>query len=128
MAHVLIVDDYQGNTRLLGRILAIHDHTFNEFTRGEDVLSSLEREYADLVIVDLNMPSMDGFTLCDYIRRTSPQHDVPIVVVTASHSNEDRFMAFEAGANAYVTKPVDKQTILEAVESLLNLNPVEEAW
>jgi DNA-binding response OmpR family regulator len=128
MAHILIVDDFQGATRLMGRVLEIDNHTHVGFTRGEDVLSSLEQAYADLVIVDLNMPHMDGFTLCEYIRNTSPQNDIPIVVVTASHSNADRFAAYEAGADAFMTKPYGKDELLQTVNSLLQLTPVDDTW
>ncbi|MEM6527520.1 MAG: response regulator [Chloroflexota bacterium] len=128
MAHILIVDDLPEATRLLSHMLATAGHTTVQFTRGEDVVTSLEQEYADLLVVDLNMPEMDGFAFVDYIRTRSPQHDIPIVVATASRSNEDRFAAFEVGADAFITKPFTRAALLEAVDSLLHLKPVEESW
>ena len=128
MAHVLIVDDFPGATRLIGKMLDTQGHTFVEFTRGADVVTSLEQDYADLLIVDLNMPTMNGFELCEYGRNHSPQHDIPIIVATASQSNADRFAAFEVGADAFITKPFTRDVLLETVDGLLNPLPVETTW
>ncbi len=117
MFHILVVDDDK-NTRLLMRAVLEAEH-FTVFTAesGEDALSVLDQEHIDLVILDIMMPGMDGYTFTETLR--SVQNNLPILMVSAKQLASDRKKGFQAGIDDYMTKPVDMEEMVLRIKALL---------
>jgi signal transduction histidine kinase len=115
--NILIVDDYPSNRKLLRSTLEAEGHGIVEACDGVEALKVLEHAQVDAVISDILMPSMDGFRLCQEIRRSeSGKRGVPIVLYTATYNSAaDRELAEAVGADCYVLKPAPTPTILAAL-------------
>ncbi len=86
---------------------------------GLDALRKLKASRFDLVLVDLNMPIMDGLKLLEVLRKDEDYKKTPVVIVTTEAAAADRQRAFALGANAYVTKPIKSQEVIETVRAVL---------
>jgi len=112
---VLVVDDEAQMRRVLRASLVVHGYDVVEASSGEEALKTLNNEPCDLVLLDLNLPGIDGIDTCRAIRSTS---GVPVVVVSIRDSEKDRSTALAAGANCYVTKPFSFDAILSHIQVL----------
>lgn len=122
MPHILIVDDFKEGNLILSMLLERHGF---ETTTTNSAISAINyiniaADEIDIIITDLNMPKMDGFAFCEHIRQESNCRDKPILVLTASGRDEDRIRAYELGANAYLTKPADRDVLVGTLNELLN--------
>ncbi len=107
MSNVLIIDD-SSTTRLYYReILEAAGFAVDEALNGMEGLEKAVRESFDLVLVDVNMPKMDGYTFLDQLRRLSDLEAVPAIMISTQAQPADRTRAYAAGANVYIVKPVD---------------------
>jgi two-component system, cell cycle response regulator DivK len=105
---VLVVDDYDDGRHMLRLMLETKGFRVSEATNGEEAVESVRRECPDLILMDLNMPRMDGLTAARKIRECKELcRDVPMVAVTAYHTYGMKEAAEEAGCDAYVAKPID---------------------
>jgi two-component system KDP operon response regulator KdpE len=112
---VLVVDDELQMRRVLRASLMVHGYKVAEAESGEEALDRLNGEPCDLVLLDLNLPGIDGIDTCRAIRANS---DVPVIVVSIRDSEKDRAAAQAAGANGYVTKPFSINTILSHMQAV----------
>jgi DNA-binding response OmpR family regulator len=98
--------------------LALEDEgwTVNEAANGEDALAAFQQEPADVVLIDIMLPGIDGFEVCRSIRRSS---DVPVVMVTARDDTHDVVAGLEAGADDYLTKPFAPKELSARIRALL---------
>lgn len=119
-AAILIVDDEPQIRRVLRTTLAAQGYVILEAGGGEEALASLRRERADLVLLDMNMPGLDGLETCRAIRATS---DVPIVMLTVRNAEHDKVRALDAGADDYVAKPFGFQELLARIRAALRRAP-----
>src|SRR5699024_5664848 len=94
--------------------------------RGEDVFSLVEKNDIDLVILDIMMPGMSGYEVCQQLRKKYSLMDLPILMLTAKNQLQDKTLAFEAGANDYLVKPCDKQELLSRVKTLVKMKSLNE--
>ncbi len=117
-AKILIVDDEPQNLLLLRAMLGKIGHEVWEAKNGLEALAFLDRSY-DLVLSDVMMPEMDGFTLVRNIRRNPETHDIPVIMVTTLSEKAHRLQAVEAGANDFISKPVDRLELHVRTHSLL---------
>ena len=115
-AKILVVDDAEQVRRVLRTTLAAAGYTVFEAANGEDGLNALRAAPPDIVLLDVNMPGMDGLETCREIRRTS---DVPIVMLTVRNAERDKVMALDAGADDYVVKPFGMQELLARIRAAL---------
>ena len=127
-ATVLIADDHEANVVLLHRILdhagVTRVHTTTDPVRVLDLYRSVQ---PDIVLLDLHMPGMDGVAVMDEIRRsTPPGHYVPVVVLTADATPQARNRVLDAGANDFLTKPVDRTEVLLRVRNLLHTRALHD--
>jgi len=123
---VLIVDDEELNRELLAAQVELLGHTWEEARSGTEAIALLHERF-DLLLVDGMMPGMDGFELTCRIRAQDKNGDVPIIMVTALNSREDRLKAVEAGANDFITKPVDRYELQVRTESPLKMKAAQDA-
>jgi len=118
---ILIIDDSEDIRVLLGRILAQAGYGVAEATGGEEALSRVEAIRPDLILLDIVMPGMDGFTVCEELGRKGFLTDVPVIFLSARSDTADKVRGLEKGGSDYVTKPFDKAEVLARVENQLKI-------
>ncbi|HTS14005.1 MAG TPA: response regulator transcription factor [Candidatus Limnocylindrales bacterium] len=115
-AKVLVVDDEPQVRRVMRVALTAEGYTILEARNGEEALECFRSTPPDIVLLDLNMPVMDGLAVCREIRRHSP---VPIIMLTVRSSERDKVLALDAGADDYVVKPFSMQELLARIRAAL---------
>ncbi|MBW2596022.1 MAG: response regulator, partial [Deltaproteobacteria bacterium] len=123
---ILIVDDEKLNRELLEILVASLGHKPEIARDGVEALAMMKLDI-DLVLLDVMMPGMDGFEVARRIREDPDTSDIPIVMVTSLTSKEDRFRAVEAGANDFITKPIDKTELQVRTANLLKMKESQDA-
>jgi CheY-like chemotaxis protein len=118
VAKILIVEDSPDNMKLFRALLTLRGHEVTGLHGGEGLLETIGREPPELVLMDIQLPGKDGFTLLHEIRG-STQPALPVVALTAHAMSGDRERALEAGFNGYITKPIDIRSFPEQVQRAL---------
>lgn len=113
---ILIVEDDDRMRKLISDYLKTENFKIIEAINGSEALLKFSTEKIDLIILDIMMPKLDGFTVCKSIRNTS---DVPIIFLTAKSEEEDKLTGFELGADEYVTKPFSPKVLVARSKALL---------
>ncbi len=116
-----MVDDEDRNLRLMEAILLPSGYDILLARNGTEALEILQHNLVDLVLLDIMMPGMDGFEVARKMKSDDNTRIIPIVMVTALHEVEDRIRALQAGADDFLTKPVDKTEVHARVASLLKV-------
>src|SRR3990172_319662 len=120
-ARVLVVDDILPNVKLLEAKLSSEYFDVVTARNGREALEAVAREKPDIILLDAMMPEMDGFEACRRLK-SNPEHaHIPVVRVTALNDVEDRVRGLDAGADDFLTKPVDDVALLARVRSLVRL-------
>jgi DNA-binding response OmpR family regulator len=117
MARVMVVDDDVTVREVVVTYLRAAGYDVDEAADGESALAGLREQQADLVVLDLMLPGIDGLEVCRRIR--SKDDDVPVIMLTALGSETDRVVGLEQGADDYVTKPFSPRELVLRVESVL---------
>ena len=120
-ARVLVVDDILANVRLLEAKLAAEYFEVITAMNGVDALESVQRTKPDIVLLDVMMPGIDGIEVCRRIKANPQTQHIPVVMVTALDQPEDRVRGLEAGADDFLTKPVNDVSLFCRVKSLVRL-------
>jgi class 3 adenylate cyclase len=108
---VLVVDDEEQNRSLLRDYLEAHDYAVTEADSGNTALEKIDQFPPDVILLDLMMPKMDGFEVCRRLKKNLKTAHIPVLMVTALSDREERLMGIRAGANDFLTKPVDIQDL-----------------
>lgn len=116
MKNVLLIDDEERMLELLSLYLQPHHFKCTKALGAEAGLRALEKEVFDVVLLDIMMAGMDGFALCEEIRRFS---EVPIIMVTAREQQRDIVKGLSLGADDYITKPFDERELIARINALL---------
>jgi len=116
---ILIVDDTVSNLDILADILAEYDVV--DATNGQDALDILEEEKIDLILLDIMMPEMDGFEVCEKIKENPKTQDIPIIFITAKTDESSIEKAYDIGGSDYVTKPFLPKELKARVKKELNI-------
>ena len=119
MSRILVVEDDLDIADLIARYLTNAGHQVQRLTSGADVIPRLRREAADLVILDLMLPGMDGMRVCQTMRNDPAMAAIPIIMLTARGEESDRVSGLELGADDYVTKPFSPKELTARVGALL---------
>jgi putative two-component system response regulator len=118
---ILVVDDAQQNCQILARLLTPHGYTVESASDGEAALVALEEKPPDLVLLDVQLPGLDGFEVCRRIKQRPATRLTPVILVTALHAREQKIRGIDVGADDFLAKPVDAQELIARVGSLVRL-------
>ena len=118
---ILIVDDDPAFRNLLAGLLRTQGFETVAAGDGQEALEEFSRCEADLVLLDVQMPRMDGFEVCRQLKKNPENRLTPVVLLTGLAATEDRIQGIEAGANEFLSKPVDRNELLARVRSLLTV-------
>jgi adenylate cyclase len=120
-AKILVVDDTLQNVKLLVDLLTVKGYTVVTAASGPVALEQVDTERPDLVLLDVVMPGMSGYEVCRKIRENPATGILPVVMVTASDPAQERIKGLEAGADDFLTKPINQPELLARVRSLLRI-------
>lgn len=124
-ADILIVDDTRANLRLLSKILAEHGYQVRPVPDGALALAAAQAEPPDLVLLDIRMPGMDGYQVCEHLKADVRTRDAPIIFLSALDATQDKVSAFAVGGVDYVTKPFQNEEVLARVKTHLALRRLQ---
>lgn len=116
MARIMVVEDEKQMQDILAEYMRRGGHSCVTAEDGVEALALLKKENADLLILDVMMPHLDGFTVCRLVRERS---GIPIILLTAKAEEEDKLKGYEYGADDYMTKPFSPRVLLAKVNALL---------
>jgi two-component system cell cycle response regulator len=125
-ARVLVVDDIPTNVKLLEAKLSAEYFDVVTALNGLDALAICERGEADIVLLDVMMPGMNGFEVCRRLKNGPNTAHIPVVMVTALDQPSDRLKGLDAGADDFLTKPLDDTALFARVRSLVRLKSVTD--
>lgn len=117
--NILIVDDVPNNLHLLAKILSRHGYKTRTAPDGQLALRSIESTPPDLILLDIMMPSMDGYKVCEILKASATTKDIPVIFISALNEVLDKVKAFEVGGVDYITKPFQEQEVLARVSNQL---------
>jgi two-component system, sensor histidine kinase and response regulator len=123
---ILVVDDQPANLRVVSTLLERHGYAVVTAGSGEEALATMSRQAPDLMLLDMIMPGMDGFTLLAEVKQRPELLRLPVVFLTAAHDRELLLRAFDAGAVDYVTKPFMPEELLARVNAHVGLKLVRD--
>ena len=118
---ILVVDDTPQNVKLLADLLTVQGYEVVTAASGPEALEKVEAERPDLVLLDVMMPGMDGYEVCRKIRGNPTTEVLPVAMVTSLDPAQERIKGLEAGADDFLSKPVDQPALLARVRSLLRI-------
>jgi two-component system, cell cycle response regulator DivK len=120
-ATILYVEDNPENRLLVRRILQAEGFTVMEAADATAALGLVKNQTPDLILMDINMPDVDGYTLTSRLKALPNIFNVPIIALTANVMKGDRERSLEAGCDGYIQKPIDVDSIAEQINRFLNL-------
>jgi DNA-binding response OmpR family regulator len=127
MAHILVVDDEPEIVKLVAKLMETRGHRVSIARDGQECLDFVARERPDILVVDLNLPKVDGFEVCRRLKSDEATKSLPIVMMTAAFPTiEDADRGLTLGADEYVVKPFLREVLLHNVERLLPKPTPEE--
>ena len=125
-AKILVVDDTARNVKLLADLLGVKGYAVVTAASGREALAQLAAAQPDLVLLDVVMPEMSGYEVCQKIRATEGTAMLPVIMVTALDPAEERVKGIEAGADDFLTKPINQAELLARVRSLLRIKELHD--
>ena len=126
LASILVVDDMPDNLRLLARMLADRGYQVRPVLNGMQALTAAQTQPPDLILLDIMMPMMNGFEVCERLKADPRTRDIPVLFISALSDTENKVTAFTAGGVDYVTKPFQVEEVLARVRTHLTLRALEQ--
>ncbi|MDD4615812.1 MAG: PleD family two-component system response regulator [Alphaproteobacteria bacterium] len=127
-ARILIVDDTPLNVKLMTAKLARDYYFVSTASNGKEALKKVAEEKPDLILLDVMMPEMDGFETCLRLKRNPATAYIPVIIVTALSDIEDRVKGLAAGADDFLTKPINDIALMARIRSLLRMKVLMDEW
>lgn len=125
-ARILVVDDIPANVKLLEARLMAEYFDVLTASNGRDALDICDRTQVDVILLDIMMPEMDGFEVCERLKSNPRTAHIPVVMVTALDQPSDRVRGLQAGADDFLTKPVNDLQLISRVKSLVRLKTLTD--
>ena len=122
----MIVDDEESNIRLLVNWLVLLGYDVESAVNGKEAVQKSMVYRPDLIILDIIMPVMDGYEACKLIKADPETKNIPIIIVTALHDKESKLKGLEAGANEFLSKPIDRTELTIRCRNLLAIKASED--
>jgi two-component system, cell cycle response regulator len=123
---ILIVDDEPRNVKLLSAMLTPDGYETMRAYNGEDALKLVKEGSPDLILLDIMMPGLNGYEVCQILKKDPKSQDIPIIMVTAFCGNDNKIKGIETGADEFLDKPVNTAELLARVRSLLRLKQYQD--
>ncbi len=123
---ILIVDDNEANRDILEARLKVHGYELLQAADGEEALAAVQRDHPDLILLDVMMPKLDGVEVCRRIKGDATLPFTPIILVTSKSDTRDVIAGLDAGADEYLTKPVDQAALVARVKSVLRVKALHD--
>lgn len=124
---IMIVDDNPANLKLLENMLLQKGHEVSSFPLGRLALAAVIKNPPDLILLDINMPEMNGYEVCERLKSTEPGASIPVIFLSALGETEDKIKAFSSGAVDYISKPFQLEEVHARVETHLKLHALRRA-
>jgi DNA-binding response OmpR family regulator len=124
-ANIMVIDDQPANLKLLEEMLQRQGYAVRSFPRGRLALSAAEQHPPDLILLDITMPEMSGFEVCERLKSNEKLAHIPVIFLSALNEKEDKVRAFRAGAVDYVAKPFQFDEVQARVETHLELHRLQ---
>ncbi|MFB2923641.1 MULTISPECIES: adenylate/guanylate cyclase domain-containing protein [Aerosakkonema] len=124
-ANILVVDDIPGNIKLLTQILSNHGYKVRVSPSGKLALQSSQSNPPDLILLDINMPEMDGYEVCQHLKKSEQTRDIPVIFISALDEAINKVKAFGVGGVDYITKPFEPSEVLARIENQLRLRELQ---
>ena len=124
--HIMAVDDQPSNLKLLEDLLGQQGHVVRSFPRGRLALDAAIRNPPDLILLDINMPEMSGFRVCELLKANEKLAGIPVIFLSALSDSSDKVQAFQCGGVDYVTKPFQVDEVQARVETHLKIHQLQK--
>ena len=125
--NILIVDDIPDNLRLLSTILTGRGYEVGKARSGAMALAAVRTELPDLILLDINMPQMDGYEVCQQLKSEAKTQNIPVIFISALNEVWDKVKAFNLGGTDYITKPFQSEEVLARVANQLQIQALQKA-
>ncbi|WP_321494599.1 response regulator [uncultured Desulfobacter sp.] len=123
---ILTVDDKPQNLQFLGKLLSNNGYEVAMAQSGAQALKFVTAEFPDLILLDIMMPEMDGYTVCEKLKTELPTRHIPVIFLTAKTDAQDIVKGFEAGGVDYVTKPFHSAELLARIKTHIELKTLRD--
>ena len=123
---ILIVDDEEPNLRLLSSLLGALGYHTEVARNGTEAIKKTKTYRPDLILLDIMMPDMDGFEACELLKADAETANIPVVIVTALSDRDSKLKGLNAGANDFLTKPIDRSELTIRLKNLLKIKEYED--
>ena len=125
---ILVIDDEPLNLQVLAEILKTKNHIVRTAIDGKRALKNVEKFLPDLILLDIEMPDMDGYEVCELLKKNENTKTIPVIFISSLTEVMDKIKAFKVGGVDYVTKPFEAEEILARVTTHLNLKRIQEEF
>lgn len=119
--NILVVDDKPDNLRLLSAILSNYGYTVRKSLNGHTALNTIRQVPPDLILLDINMPELNGYQVCEILKKDEQTQDIPIIFLSALDDVLDKVKAFKIGGVDYITKPFQGEEVIARIENQLTI-------
>lgn len=124
--HVLVVDDEERNSKLIEAMLIPHQYMVILAKDGFQALKIVEEQALDVILLDIMMPGIDGFEVCRKIKENDQLAHIPVIIVTSLNDREERIKGITAGANDFISKPIDNEDLVLRVRNAARLKTLHD--
>lgn len=126
-ASIMIVDDEPANLKLLGDVLRQKGYSVRSFPRGRMALAAAAENPPDLILLDVNMPEMSGYEVCEQLKADPGLSEIPVVFLSALHETEDKVKGFQSGGVDFISKPFQFEEVYARVETQLKVHDLQRS-